>query len=104
MKTRRTFTKEFKESVLQELKLRNAAEICREHNINKALVDRWKREYETNPTDAFAGRGKVWKEDAKIAQYERLIGRLYAEIEFLKNLHAKMLEKQAEEKRRRSIE
>jgi len=84
MGSRRKFTKELKLSVVQQIGSRSTAEICREHNIDQNILYRWKREYESNPHDAFKGKGRIWKEDAKIAQYERLIGQLYAEIALLK--------------------
>src|SRR3989338_8993360 len=84
MGSRRRFTKEFKQSVVQQLDSCSAAEICRENEIQPNLLHRWKKEYESNPYEAFKGNGKLWKEDAKIAQYERLIGQLYAEIDILK--------------------
>ena len=76
MGSRRRFTKEFKQSVVQQLDSCSAAEICRENEIQPNLLHRWKKEYESNPYEAFKGNGKLWKEDAKIAQYERLIGQL----------------------------
>ena len=85
MKTRRKFTREFKISVLRELENgKSAAHICRENNINSAVLSKWKREYRDNPETAFSGRGKICKSEAKIAEREQLIGQLYAENQFLK--------------------
>ena len=67
MRPRRTFSKETKLSILRELESKSAAQICKEHNINAVLINRWKREYETSPKGAFSGRGNLWKEEAKIA-------------------------------------
>ena len=50
---------------MQEFEHKSYAQIC--------------RDYEKNPDGAFSGYGNLWKESAKIAQYERLIGQLYAE-------------------------
>ena len=79
------FNRETKISILQELETKPMAEVCREHNLHISTVSKWKSDYQQNPKDAFRGHGNIWKEDAKIAQYERLIGRLYAEIDFLNN-------------------
>jgi len=79
MRARRTFTREFKQSILQELETKSAAQVSKEHIIHPMLISKWKRDYEKNPSGAFSGRGNTWKEEAKIVQYERLIGRLYAE-------------------------
>src|SRR3989338_678910 len=84
MGSRRSFTKEFKHSVIGQLDSSSPAEICREHNIHLNMLHRWKKEFESNPHDAFQGNGKLWKESAKIAQYERLIGQQCLEIELLK--------------------
>ena len=102
MKTRRTFTKEFKLSILRELDSQSAAQVCRENNIHSVLLNTWKREYNQNPQSAFSGKGNIWKEDAKIAQYERLIGQLYAEITFLKKTLETLQQRRAEEKQRSS--
>ena len=97
MGSRRNFTKEFKHSVVQQLDSRSAAEICRENDIQQNLIHRWKKEYESNPHEAFNGNGKLWKEDAKIAQYERLIGQLYMEIDLLKKRTEHLRQLRAEE-------
>ena len=97
MGSRRNFTKEFKHSVVQQLDSRSAAEICRENDIQQNLIHRWKKEYESNPHEAFNGNGKLWKEDAKIAQYERLIGQLYVEIDLLKKRTEHLRQLRAEE-------
>jgi transposase-like protein len=101
MGSRRRFTKELKQSVVQQLNSRSAAEICRENDIQPNLLHRWKKEYESNPHDAFKGRGKLWKEEAKIARYERLIGQLYVEIDLLKKSLEASNQSRAEELKRR---
>jgi len=99
MGKRRTFTKEFKLDILRELESKSAAEVCRQHGLHAVLINRWKKEYESSPKEAFSGRGNTWKEDAKIVHYERLVGQLYAEIDLLKKTLAKQQELRAEEKR-----
>ena len=84
MGSRRTFTKELKRSVVQESESRPAAEICREYDILPNVLHRWKREYESNPQEAFQGKGRISAAEAKVSQYERLVGQLYAEIDLLK--------------------
>jgi len=102
MRIRRTFAKEFKLSILRELESKSAAEICRENNIHPVMLSRWKKDYEKDPTGAFSGQGNLWKEDAKIAQYERLVGQLYAENAFLKKTSELLQKRKAEEKMRLS--
>jgi transposase len=85
MKKRRTFTKEFKVSVLRELENdKSIAQVCREQGIHPSMFSKWRREYRENPGMAFGGNGNVSKLNAKVAEYERIIGQQCAEINFLK--------------------
>ena len=101
MRSRRTFTKEFKRELVRQLRVKSAEELCREHNIGPNLLSRWKREFEENPEDAFAGRGNRWKWEAKLAEKDRIIGRLYAENELLKKSIEYMEQLEAEERRKK---
>lgn len=97
MKKRRKFTKEFKVSVLREIENgKTQAQACREHSIHASMLSKWKREYQKNPQMAFGGNGNICKLDARIAEYERIIGQQCAEINFLKkvltNLETKVME------------
>jgi len=100
MGVNRKFSKEFKLSIIQELETKRLCEVCREHNLAPSTVSDWRTAYENNPKEAFKGKGSIYKEEAKIAQYERLIAQLYAENAFLKKAFEKMKELQAEEKRK----
>ncbi len=85
MKKRREFTRDFKVSVVRELESgKSMAELCREHELHPSLVSKWQRDWRDNPDLAFSGRGKASSPAAKIAEYERLVGRLYAENALLK--------------------
>jgi len=87
MKSRKKFTKESKISILRELEnSKNAAQVCREHDIHPSMLSKWKREYKDNPETAFSGNGKISKPEAKLAESERLVGQLYAENAFLKKV------------------
>jgi len=82
---RRSFTKEFKLSVIRELENgKNAAQVCRENEIHPVLLSKWKKQFLENPELAFSGKVNISSKDAKIAKLERLVGQLYAENEFLK--------------------
>ena len=105
MRSRRTFNRSFKRKVVRELGSRPAEEICREYEIHKQLLYRWKRESEESPGHAFSGNGNIWKEDARIAAYERKIGQQAMEIDLLKKSIVYREQLIAEEKRKkRSIE
>jgi len=100
MKLRRKFTREFKLSVVRDLEVKPAVEVCRAHNLSQSVVSKWKREYEQNPQKAFSGQGNVWKEDAEVAKYERLVGQLYAENAFLKKALDVLKQHLSEERRK----
>ena len=99
MGIKRHFSREFKLSVLKELETKRLAEVCRAHDIAPSTVSGWRKDYETNPKEAFSGHGNVWKEDARIAQYERVIGQQCMEIAFLKKVYERLKQRTAEEKR-----
>lgn len=103
MKHRRSFTRDFKLSILSELSVKSMAEVCREHNLHPTMVHIWRKEYHKNPEKAFSGKGNLWKPEAEIAKYERLVGKLYAENEFLKKTIRSLQELQAEEEKRKHI-
>jgi transposase len=101
-RTRRQFTREFKISVLTELDTgKTLAQVSRENEVHPTLVCRWRKEYDEDPENAFQGNGRAYKEQAKIAKLERLIGQLYTENEFLKKA-LETLGKRAQEERKRT--
>src|SRR3989338_10568682 len=98
MGIKRHFSREFKLTVLKELETKRLVEVCRAHNVAPSTVSGWRKDYEANPKDAFKGHGNIWKEDAKVVQYERLIGQLYAENAFLKKVYERLKQQISEEK------
>lgn len=103
MRTRREFSRDFKLSVLSELNVKNAVEVCREHNLHPVLLAKWRRDFNQNPVTAFSGNGNLWKAEAEVERYKRLVGELYAEIDFLKKTTKKLQEQKAEEVKMRSL-
>jgi len=103
MRKRRSFTRDFKLSILSELDGKTMAEVCREHSLHPVIVSKWKREYKADPEKAFSGNGNLWKAEAEVAKYERLVGQLYAENAFLKKTIRNLQIFQAEEEKRRRI-
>ncbi len=101
MSKRRKFTRDFKLSVVQQLGSRSSAEVCREHDLSPNVLYRWKREYESNPDESFKGNGNLWKEEAKLAEKDRLIGQLYAENALLKKSIDYLTKLKEEERRKR---
>lgn len=102
MKTRRQYTRDFKIGVIREMESgKSLAQVSRENGIHPSLVVNWKKEYFENPENAFRGNGRVYKEQARLAELERLVGRLYAENEFLKKA-LRTLESRIQEERKRA--
>lgn len=102
MRQRREFSRDFKLSILNELNVKKAVEICRENNIHPVMLSRWRKEFNENPVKSFSGNGNLWKAEAEVDRYKKLVGELYAEIDFLKKTTKKLQELNAEEKRMRS--
>lgn len=83
---RRKFSPEFKaKAVLAVLKgTSSAAEICRTHQIKPDLLTSWKQEFLANAERIFERDRDREQERARIAELERLVGRLTLELEVAK--------------------
>lgn len=101
MVTKRQFSKEFKQEIIKELETKTLSQVCREHCLSSSTVSTWRSDYERDPKGALSGHGRLWKPEAKIAQYERLLGELYAENVFLKKVYNSLKEQQTQERRGR---
>jgi transposase-like protein len=86
MSKRRTFTPEFKaQVVLEELTgIKDKAEICREHQLRPQVFTRWKTEFLERAPEIFATQPSRGDEQARIAELERMVGRLTMELEAAK--------------------
>ena len=85
VRKRRIFSREFKIEVIREIEQgAKQAEVCRKYNLHPVLVNLWMREYRQCPDTAFQEHGKQYKDEAKIAELEQLVGKLYIENMFLK--------------------
>jgi len=86
MVNRRQFTPEFKAQVVLELLsgAKSGAEACRERQINTALLSRWKTEFLQNAARAFKTEDQTSQEQARIAELERMVGRLTLELDIAK--------------------
>lgn len=84
-KTRQRYNRDFKISVLVELDAgKPLAQVAREYGIHPSLPCRWKTELAENPEKAFRGNGNKYKDQARIAELEQLLGHAHAKIELLK--------------------
>ena len=84
----RTFTPEFKFQVVMDYLTgkKRRVEVLREHELNDGTLDRWIKQFEEKGHQVFAG-GEPGAESAqaqRIAELERLIGRLTAELDAAK--------------------
>lgn len=102
MGTRKQFSREFKLAVMQELETKPMAEICRMHDLSFSTVCTWRNNYEKDPQKAFSGNGAIWKEEAKSAEYLRLIGKLYAEIDLLKKAYESLKQQQISDRKKKT--
>jgi transposase-like protein len=86
MPKRRTFTPKFKaQVVLEELTgVKDKAEICREHQLRPQVFTRWKTEFLERAPEIFATQPSRGDEQARIAELERMVGRLTMELEVAK--------------------
>ena len=96
--TRKRFTREFKLRVIRAYTSGvPVAELTRQFDIRSNLVYRWNQEYQNNPGSAFHGTISETEPsqttEQRIADLERMIGRLTVENDFLKKAlqHAKAI-------------
>ena len=100
---RDSYTREFKIAVVRDIETgKSLAQVSRENGIHPSLIVKWKTEYFENPEKAFSGNGRVYKDQARMAELERLVGRLYAENEFLKKALG-TLESRIQEERKKGV-
>jgi transposase len=86
MRQRRQFSAEFKARVVLEVLSgqKRAAEICREHQLKPDLLSRWKADFVSQAANVFADDERGQRAEQRIAELERLVGRLTLELEVAK--------------------
>jgi len=92
VKSRPHYSKEFKLRVCRDVESGGTvAEVSRKYHVHPALVYDWAKKYRENPAAPFgSGSGKKVPKstsdgsEARVAELERLVGRLTLENEFLK--------------------
>jgi transposase-like protein len=85
-RTRRRFTPEFKAQVVLEVLTGQTApaEACRRHGLSPNLLSLWKTTFLERTPTLFQPDERRSEDAAKIADLERLVGRLTMEREILK--------------------
>jgi transposase len=89
MVTRRKYTPEFKARVVLEMltEHKSAGQLSREHGIKDSVISRWKQEFiERSPSLFEVGASGPDDRDQRIAELERMIGRLVLELEATKKV------------------
>ncbi len=88
MPKHRQFTPEFKTQVVLEIisGQKSAADICREHNLKPDLVSKWKAQFLAEAVRVFQREEQADPQQARIAELERLAGKLSLELEVAKKV------------------
>ncbi len=86
MTTHRSFTPEFKAQVVLEVLtgVRSASEACQHYQLKPDLVSRWKGQFLERAATVFATEAQNDPAVARVAELERLVGRLTLELEVSK--------------------
>jgi transposase-like protein len=86
MSKRRRFTPEFKAQVVLELLsgTKSSAQLCRQHQLSVSLLSEWKATFLQRAPLLFMSEEQRSLEAARIAELERLVGRMALEAEILK--------------------
>jgi transposase-like protein len=87
---RRTFTPQFKAQVVLAVLTgaQTQAEVCRQHGLKPELVALWKKSFLERVPALFAGEDRNGQDAARVAELERLVGRLTLELEVAKKASA----------------
>jgi transposase-like protein len=88
MSARRSFTAEFKVKVVLELisGAKSLAQASRENGIKDTVLSRWKQEFLANATQLFEQPKEVQEKEERIAELERMVGRLTMQLELSKKV------------------
>jgi len=90
MTHRRKFTAEFKAQVVLDLVsgAKSAGELCRQHQLNPHLLARWKTEFLERAPLLFQQEAMQSQEQERIAELERVVGRLTMQLEIAQKASA----------------
>ena len=86
MRSRRKFSAEFKTQVVLQVISgeKSLAEVCREHQVTAQMVGNWKQQFLAHANRAFEGDANNSAEQTRIAELERMVGKLTMELEIAK--------------------
>lgn len=88
MSKRRTYTPEFKAQVVLEIlsQRKSLAQASREYGIRDTVISRWKQEFADRLPQIFERGQDRDERDQRIAELERMVGRLAMELEISKKV------------------
>jgi transposase len=88
MTKRRVFTPEFKARVVLEIisQQKSIAQASREHGVRDTVISRWKQEFMERSPHIFERGEDRDVRDQRIAELERMVGRLAMELEMSKKV------------------
>ncbi len=90
---RRKFSKEFKMQVLREVGAgKTVTQAAREHQVHPTQINQWQRQRRQYGERAFAGNGRAYTDEARVAELERKIGQLTMENDLLKKVLSRLEE------------
>ncbi len=86
MTSRRSFTPQFKTQIVLEVltRFKSMAQVCREYDLKEQVVLRWKAEFLERAPSLFGPEQARTQDQERIAELERLVGRLTMELEIAK--------------------
>jgi transposase-like protein len=86
MTNRRRFSPDFKARVVMEMltEQKSAAQASREYGIKDSVLSRWKQEFIERSSQVFEQGTVSDDRDQRIAELERMVGRLAMELEMAK--------------------
>ena len=88
---RRQFTKEFKLQVVREVEAgKSVAQAAREYQLHPNTIIKWRKLHQQYAERAFSGNGQTYKDEARIAELERLVGQVTMENALLKKALARL--------------
>jgi|WetSurMetagenome_2_1015567.scaffolds.fasta_scaffold234217_1 transposase len=85
---RRNFSAEFKTKVVLELisGKKSLVEASREYEIKDTVLSRWKQEFLNKARQVFEQPQDVQEKEARIAELERMVGKLTMKVELQKKV------------------
>jgi transposase-like protein len=88
MVKRKTYTTEFKAGLVLEIltEQKSIAQASREYGIKDSVISRWKQEFIERSPQIFEKDNRRDERDQRIAELERMIGRLAMELEMSKKV------------------